>query len=78
MADIDKVRALFVCLEKIQTADGYRIKFSAVYGDGEEAKKFFKQTPSGALEMGTVNDAAAAMFVPGRRYYLDLTPAPAE
>lgn len=78
MADIHKVRALFQCLEKIQTADGYRIKFAAVYGDGELARKSFKHTPYGELEMGTVNDAAAAMFVPGRRYYLDFTPAPAE
>lgn len=69
------VRARFVCDEKIQTRDGYRVKFSACVGQGDEdTEKYFKWTPYGALEMGTINDAAAAKFVPGQHYYLDFTP----
>lgn len=69
------VRAMFTCDEKIETRDGYRLKFSAVVGDSELAARFFKYTPYGRIEMGTVNETAAALFKPGKAYYLDFTPA---
>lgn len=75
MSEITKVRAMFTCEEKIQTRDGYRVKFTAVTGDSELAEQFFRWTPWGTLEMGTINDAAAAAFVPGKSYFLDITPA---
>lgn len=70
------VRAMFTCDEKIETRDGFRLTFSAVCGDSELAKQFFKYTPYGKIEMGTVNEAAAAAFKPGSAYYLDFTPVP--
>lgn len=68
------VRAMFTCDEKIETRDGHRLKFSAVVGDSALAEKFFKYTPYGQIEMGTVNEAAASQFKPGKSYYLDFTP----
>lgn len=68
------VRAMFHCDEKIETRDGYRLKFSAVVGDSALAEQFFKYTPYGQIEMGTVNDAAAAQFKPGRAYFIDFIP----
>ena len=67
------VRAMFVCDEKIQTRDGYKVKLTAVTGDSELAEKFFKWTPWGQIEMGIINDNAAEQFVPGCSYYLDFT-----
>jgi hypothetical protein len=66
---------MFTCDEKIETRDGHRLKFSAVVGNTELAEKFFKYTPYGQLEMGTVNAEAASQFKPGKAYYLDFTPA---
>jgi hypothetical protein len=31
-------------------------------------------TPSGRIELGVINLAAAAIFVPGKEYYVDITP----
>lgn len=69
-----KVRAMFNCDEKIETRDGYRLRFSAVVGDSELAEQFFKYTPYGSIEMGTVNEAAAEQFKPGKAYFIDFTP----
>lgn len=72
---VDKVRAMFNLDEKIQTRDGFRLKFSAVCGDSALAEEYFKWTPYGQIEMGTINAAAASMFHPGKSYYLDFTAA---
>lgn len=39
----------------------------------EENKEFFKWTPAGQIQLGTINPAAAAQFVPGREFYVDFT-----
>lgn len=70
-----KVRACFTLNEKIQTRDGYRLTFAAVHGGNKETEQFFKYTPYGSLEMGTINDDAAASFDVGEDYYLDFTVA---
>lgn len=49
-----------------------------VYGGGDpdhENTKFWRATPSGRLELGMVNLAAAEMFELGKEYYLDFTPS---
>lgn len=68
------VRAMFTLDEKIQTRDGFRLKFTAVTGDSELAERYFKWTPWGSLEMGTINADAATQFEPGKSYYLDFSP----
>jgi hypothetical protein len=54
------------------------IEASPVYGNNDpnhENTKFWTATPSGRLELGTVNAAAAAEFVLGAEYYVDFTRA---
>lgn len=54
------------------------IKLAPVYGNGDpnhENTKFWQASPSGSIELGTINMEAAAMFVPGEEYYIDFTPA---
>jgi hypothetical protein len=51
------------------------IKLSAVCGNSDENKQFFASTPSGQLQLGTVNVEAAAKFELGKEYYIDFTPA---
>lgn len=41
--------------------------------DNEENSKFFASTPSGNINLGTVNMDAANEFVIGQDYYLDFT-----
>lgn len=40
-----------------------------------ENAEFFKWTPSGSIQLGTLNPAAAAQFVPGKEFYVDFEPA---
>ena len=69
------VRAKFVCNEVTQTVDGGKVKLIPVTGTSEENKTFFKYTPFGHLEMGTINPEVMAQFVPGKQYYIDFTEA---
>ncbi len=54
------------------------LKFSPVYGNGNpdhENTKFWNASPSGSLELGTVNPEAWSAFELGKEYYLDFTAA---
>lgn len=58
--------------------DLHSVKMAAVYHGGDpnhENAKFWKATPSGVLEFGTVNAEAVKDLHPGREYYIDITPA---
>ena len=55
--------------------DGYTLIFEPVTSGSAENDSFYKWTPWGKLEMGTVNAEAAKQFEPGKTYYLDFTPA---
>ena len=52
------------------------IKLNPVGGDSAENKAFYEATPCGSIELGTINEAAAAAFELGAEYYVDFTPAP--
>lgn len=57
----------------------WSIKMSPVYGNGDPAHentKFWQASPSGSLELGTVNATAVAQFDIGKEFYVDFTPAP--
>lgn len=41
--------------------------------ESEENKKFFKWTPSGKVELGTLNPDAAKEFEIGKEYYIDFS-----
>jgi hypothetical protein len=50
------------------------VKLTAVCGDSEENKKFFKWTPNGSINIGTLNWAAWKQFQLGTEMYVDFTP----
>ncbi|MGD9726393.1 MAG: hypothetical protein AB7L09_21600 [Nitrospira sp.] len=52
--------------------------FTPVYHKGDPAhenSKFWEASPSGKLELGTINEEAWSQFEMGKEYYLDFTPA---
>lgn len=53
----------------------FNIILQAVYGDTEENKKFWEFTPTGRLELTTINKAAADQLEQGKEYYIDITSA---
>lgn len=73
-----KGSAMVRCKLKCESAKDGRVIMRAVSGDSEENKTFFKYTPNGLLDFSTVNESAAAQFVEGHEYYVDISPAPAQ
>lgn len=69
------VRSKFRCSRKEQTEGGYTVEFEPVTNGSPENEEFFKWTPWGKLEIGTVNAKAGQAFDVGKEYYVDLTPA---
>jgi hypothetical protein len=56
----------------------HTIKASPVYGNGDpnhENTKFWQASPSGSIELGTVNADAVKQFRLGGELYVDFTPA---
>lgn len=47
------------------------IKLGVVYDGSEENKKFFKYTPSGRIELGTLNQSAWEQFPLGAEVYVE-------
>lgn len=68
------VRAKFKCVEVAKTEQGTRVICNVVTNESRENEKFFKQTPSGNIYMGLLNEEAAKEFTPGREFYVDFTP----
>lgn len=50
------------------------IKLSPVTGGSEENKQFYAATPSGTIELGTLNQQATDQFELGAEYYVDFSP----
>ncbi len=71
------VRAKFRVEEIAKNIYATRIKLGPVTSGSEENKAFFKATPVGSIEIGTVNDEAASQFTVGAEFYIDFTPATA-
>ena len=73
------VRAKFFCSknEKYDGVDGkiHNVELKSVYEGSAENKEFWKWTPNGQLNLGTINPSAAEYFEVGKEYYLDLTKA---
>ena len=51
------------------------VKLLPVIGDSEENKAFFRWTPSGAIDLGTINPAVVEQFHIGDEFYVDFTSA---
>jgi len=51
------------------------VKLNPVSGNSEENKRFYEATPSGSIELGTINEDALRQFAIGQEFYVDFTPA---
>ena len=67
------VRAKFRCTCKESSNGGYRVSFSVVTDGSTENKEFYKYTPSGNIEMATINENAGNQFTVGDEYFVDFT-----
>ena len=69
------IRCKFTCISKREYKQynnelAFDYEFNATMNDkSEENKTFWKYTPSGKLNVSTVNDSS---FIVGKDYYLDL------
>lgn len=72
---MDMVRCKFKCTQKIEKESGFQVAFEPVTSGSAENEQFFKWTPFGGMEFGTINEEAAKQFVPGKEYYIDISPA---
>lgn len=70
------VRAKFKVVSVTESEGGNKyVKLQPVVGGSPENEQFFKWTPTGEINMGTINPAAAEQFKPGQQFYVDFTPA---
>lgn len=66
------VRAKFkVESVELNGADGGTVKLTPVMSGSHENESFFKLTPWGSIEIGTINIAALAQFEQGAEFYVD-------
>jgi hypothetical protein len=71
-----RVRAKFKCVSVTEQEGGLKTAtLQPVTNGSPENASFFKWTPSGQIQLGTINPSAAKEFVPGREFYIDFTPA---
>lgn len=71
------VRAKFKCVSKDEpyVQGDFQVRLEPVVGGSAENDSFFKYTPSGNIQIGTVNPAAAEQFVVGKEYFVDFSVA---
>ena len=70
------VRAKFRVASKTESANkAFVVHLEPVITGSEENKQFYKWTPSGKIELATVNEDAAKQFEVGTEMYIDFTPA---
>ena len=70
-----KVRAKFKVQNVTESEGGLKSALlSPVTSGSKENEEFYKWTPGGQINLSTMNPAAAAQFVPGRVFYVDITP----
>ena len=70
------VRAKFKVVSVTQGENGTNsVRLQPVTGGSPENEAFYKWTPSGQIELSTINADAAAQFAPGAQFYVDFTPA---
>lgn len=77
------VRAKFYVSEVKQSRSNYSgvegeilttIKLASVNATSEENKQFFRWTPAGSIDLGTVNPAVVEQMHIGDEFYVDFTP----
>ena len=71
-----KVKAKFKCESVTRYTGSVEVKMNPVCADEvEENQRFHKYTPCGELKMQITNENLFDSFVPGKNYYVDITPA---
>jgi len=65
--------AKFKCQSVTQTENGTSVILEPVTQGSLENESFFRWTPWGKIEMGTINPDVE--FIPGKEYYVDFTEA---
>lgn len=60
-----------------ETRELHTLIFSPVYSNNPQSEnsKFWDASPSGSIQLGTVNPEAWGMFELDKEYYIDFTPA---
>lgn len=70
------MRAKFKLTEKTELEGNYsRVKFQPVTGGSIENESFFKWTPYGSIDIGTINENVLKSMTVGKSYYVDFTEA---
>lgn len=69
------VRCKFRCESKTETTNGFKIEMVPVTSGSPENDSFFKWTPYGKLEIGTINEDSAKQFEVGKEFYIDIAVA---
>ena len=70
------MRAKFELIEKTELSGNCgRVKFTPVTGGSPENDSFFRWTPFGSIEIGTINQAVLDQMTVGKKYYVDFTEA---
>jgi len=69
------MRAKFKLIEKTEIVGGGKVKFQPVTGGSTENDSFFKWTPYGSIELGTINLTVLDTMIVGKDYYVDFTVA---
>ncbi len=54
---------------------GGTVNLVPVAGGSPENDEFYRWTPGGSVQLGTVNQLAYDQFAIGREFYVDFTPA---
>lgn len=67
------IRAKFKCSSKTEYPHGYKVELDPVTQGSEENEKFFKYTPYGKLEIGTINPEVASQIEVGKEYFIDIS-----
>lgn len=78
MTNHPTVRAKFCVTSKTEhegSTPTHAISLVPVTSGSEENKQFWKYTPTGKIEMQTLNAEAAEAFEVGKEYYVTFTPA---
>lgn len=67
------MRAKFKLMEKTETTYGGKVRLEPVTGGSKENEEFFKWTPYGSIDVGTINDNVLKNMIVGKEYFVDFT-----
>jgi len=70
------VRAKFKVERLVLNPDGGEVTMNVVTMGSQENEKFFRWTPFGSIQMGTINKEAIKEFEVGKEFYVDFTEVP--